>query len=189
MPSFFFSTLRKFSRDTAAIAAVEFALVLPFLLILLIGVAETTSALNHDRKVTQIAGSVSDLVAQAEQISVAEMQDIMLAAERIIEPYDTSRLSVTVASITFDEDGNPEVDWSVDKDGNSPWAEGEDPAIDFPETIAVPGTSVILGSTSYTYVPTFASLLQNLFPRATSINLTDQYFLHPRLTTKVLYPG
>ncbi|WP_417688038.1 TadE/TadG family type IV pilus assembly protein [Roseibium sp.] len=181
--------VRRFVRDTRAIAAVEFALILPFLLILLIGVAETTSALNHSRKVSQIAGSVADLVAQAEQLSAAEAQDIMTASNEILAPYTTATLQVIIASVTFDEDGNPEVDWSIDQDGDTPWARGSEPTIEIPDQVALPGTSIVIGQSFYTYIPMFATLAQNIFPRATAIPMGDVYFLRPRLTNKVLYTG
>ncbi|MEP2724199.1 MAG: TadE/TadG family type IV pilus assembly protein [Roseibium sp.] len=168
-------------------AAVEFALILPFLLLLLIGMAETTSALNQDRKVSQIASSVADLVAQSESISTSEAADIMLAASAIMSPYESSRLSVTIASVTFDDEGNGEVDWSVDQDGGTPWAAGSEPPIDIPETIAKAGTSIVVGQSSYTYIPMFASLAQNLFPSASTIPMGDVYFLRPRLSTSVTF--
>ncbi|MEP3300091.1 MAG: TadE/TadG family type IV pilus assembly protein, partial [Pseudoruegeria sp.] len=105
-------TASQLISDRSAVAAVEFALILPFLLLLLIGMAETTSALNQDRKVSQIASSVADLVAQSESISTSEAADIMLAASAIMSPYESSRLSVTIASVTFDDEGNRAVDWS-----------------------------------------------------------------------------
>lgn len=180
-------TPAKFTADRSGVAAVEFALILPFLLVLLIGMAETTSALNQDRKVSQIASSVADLVAQSESISTSEAADIMLAASAIMSPYESSRLSVTIASVSFDGNGNAEVDWSVDEDGGTPWAAGSEPPIEIPDTVAKAGTSIVVGQSSYTYIPMFADLAQNLFPRAASIPMGDVYFLRPRLSTSVTF--
>jgi Flp pilus assembly protein TadG len=180
---------RKISGDKSGIAAVEFALILPFLLILLIGTAESVGALNHDRKVSQIASSVTDLVAQAESISTGEIADIMRAATEIMLPYSDTPLDVIIASVTFDEDGDPEVDWSRDKSGSTPWAAGSTPPIEFPEAISVPGSSLVVGQSSYSYTPMFSSLLQNIFPRATSIEFGDVYYYKPRLTGTVTLTG
>ncbi len=182
------SLLRHFSAvtsDRQGVAAVEFALILPFLLILLIGMAETVSALNHDRKVSQIASSVTDLVAQAETVSSSDISDIMLAAEEILKPYSATGLEVIVASVTFDDEGDAEVDWSKDNSNGSPWSAGSAPPVEFPDTIAVAGTSLVVGQSTYDYVPMFAALAQNIFPRATSIELSDTYFYKPRLTSTV----
>ncbi|MEP4029773.1 TadE/TadG family type IV pilus assembly protein [Roseibium polysiphoniae] len=180
-------TASQFTADRSGVAAVEFALILPFLLLLLIGMAETTSALNQDRKVSQIASSVADLVAQSESISTSEAADIMLAASAIMSPYESSRLSVTIASVSFDGNGNAEVDWSVDQDGGTPWPTGSEPPIDIPDTVAKAGTSLVVGQSNYTYIPMFASLAQNLFPSAATIPMGDVYFLRPRLSTSVTF--
>lgn len=174
-----------FHRDQSGVAAVEFALLLPFLLILLIGMAETVSALNHDRKVSQAASSVTDLIAQSETLSSGDIDDIMLAAVEIMKPYPETTLDVIVASVLFNEDGDPEVVWSRNKAGGSPWAEDTAPPIEMPSALATPGTSLVVGKASYTYVPTFSTMIQNIFPRATSIDLDDTYFYKPRLTNTV----
>lgn len=181
--------LKRLKSDRRGVAAVEFALLLPFLLILLIGMAETVSALNHDRKVSQVASSVTDLVAQAETLSSSDITDIMRAASEIMKPYSDAPLDVIVASVTFDENGDPEVDWSRNKSGGSPWAAGSAPPIDFPEAISTAGTSLVVGQASYDYVPMFATLLQNIFPRATSMTLSGTYYYRPRLTAKVTLSG
>lgn len=179
------ATKYQLHRDQSGVAAVEFALILPFLLILLIGMAETVGALNHDRKVSQAASSVTDLIAQSETVSKSEVADIMRAAVEIMKPYPETTLDVVVASVKFDEDGDPEVVWSRNKAGGEPWSEGSKPPIEMPASLAIPGTSLVVGKASYTYVPTFSTMIQNIFPRATSIDLDDTYFYKPRLTSTV----
>lgn len=175
----------KLHRDQSGVAAVEFALILPFLLILLIGMAETVGALNHDRKVSQAASSVTDLIAQAETVSKSDVADVMLAAVEIMKPYPDTTLDVIVASVEFDDDGDPKVVWSRNKAGGEPWAEDSKPPIDMPASLSTPGTSLVVGQAFYTYVPTFSTMIQNIFPRATSIDLDDTYFYKPRLTNTV----
>ncbi|ADZ72090.1 hypothetical protein SL003B_3669 [Polymorphum gilvum SL003B-26A1] len=165
----------------------EFALILPFLLVLMIGIAETTTGLNYKRKISQIASSLADLVAQTEKVNSSEMSDIIKATEAIMEPYSTSGLQVIVASIAFDKDGNPQVVWSVDENKGTPWAKGSVPPIAIPDALKLANTYLVVGFSSYTYVPTFASMLQNIFPRAASIDLEDTYFLRPRLSESVSY--
>ncbi|WP_083812187.1 TadE/TadG family type IV pilus assembly protein [Polymorphum gilvum] len=176
-----------FGSDRRGVAAVEFALILPFLLVLMIGIAETTTGLNYKRKISQIASSLADLVAQTEKVNSSEMSDIIKATEAIMEPYSTSGLQVIVASIAFDKDGNPQVVWSVDENKGTPWAKGSVPPIAIPDALKLANTYLVVGFSSYTYVPTFASMLQNIFPRAASIDLEDTYFLRPRLSESVSY--
>ncbi|MEJ8476205.1 TadE/TadG family type IV pilus assembly protein [Roseibium algae] len=181
--------IHRFAVDKTAVAAVEFALILPFLLLLLIGMAETTSALNQDRRVSQVASSVTDLVAQSKSMSSNDMTDIMKAVGAIMAPYNSAALEVIVASVTFDDEGEPKVDWSVNKDGNTPdtWIKGQKPPIDIPETISIAGTSLVFGSASYKFIPKFAGLSDSIFPGAALIQMGDHYFLKPRITATVTF--
>jgi Flp pilus assembly protein TadG len=175
----------RFATDRRGVAAVEFSLILPFLLLLMLGMAETVTALNHDRKVGQVANTVADLVAQAESVSTGDVSDIMLAASEIMQPYPDTNMEVIVASVTFNDDGDPEVDWSRNNAGGTPWAGGSTPPIEFPDTLAVAGTSLVVSQTTYDYAPMFSSLVENMYSGASSISLSDTYYYKPRITTTV----
>ena len=64
--------LQRFVKEERAIAAVEFALILPLMLLMYLGTAEGSRLFIMDRKVAVVAGSIGDLVARMEdEISVA----------------------------------------------------------------------------------------------------------------------
>ena len=52
-------------RDIRGVSAVEFALVLPLMVALYLGLAEASQAIAIDRKVTLTAHALSDLASQA----------------------------------------------------------------------------------------------------------------------------
>ncbi len=164
-------------------------MITPFMIVLLIGMVELTTGLNHDSKVRQIASTMADLVAQAEIISTSEVDDLFKAGDEIIAPYSSTPLDIIVASISFDEDGDPSVDWSYGSATSSPWSNCSAPPITLPSTIQVANTSIVVGRATYTYTPLFASLAQNIFPRAVSMTLGDTFFLRPRLTSTVTLTG
>lgn len=98
----------KFARarkDNKGIAAVEFALILPVMLLLYIGTSEITTALMANRKMTQVARAVSDLIAQEtstdEKITNATLTDIYSSAGTIMAPFSTTTLKITASSIKF----------------------------------------------------------------------------------------
>ncbi len=173
--------------DRRGVAAVEFALILPLLLIVMIGTAETTSALNYKRKISQVAFSVADLVSQSSSLSSGDMSDIMTAARAIMQPFPADGLNVVIASVSFDSRGKATVDWSVNQSGGTPWSKGSAPPVTFPAGTARAGTSVVIGRANSTYTPLFASMAQSIFPRAASIFMEDTYFLLPRLSDKVTF--
>ena len=81
--------------------AVEFALVLPVLLLLLLASAELGRYVLLNQKVDRVAITMSDLVARAETISEAELDDIFNAAVHVAEPFDLSGSGrVVISSVT-----------------------------------------------------------------------------------------
>ncbi|NVK36203.1 MAG: pilus assembly protein [Rhodobacteraceae bacterium] len=176
-------------KDHRGVAAVEFALLAPILIILLIGTAETVTSLNHSRKVDQVTSTVSDLVAQVKSVSSSDLNDIMKVSSYIMYPYSSNGLKIIVASVTFDDKGKPTTDWFKSNSGsNMGWARHAKPPFDIPESLVVPNSSIVVSQTSYTHVPMFASLAQNLFPRAASISMGDVAYMIPRVTNKVQGP-
>lgn len=172
-------------RDRTGVAAVEFALILPLLLILLIGMAETTSALSFKRKLSQTAFSVADLVSQSSSVSSSDITDLMTAADAIMEPFSSDGMTVVIASVTFDAKSKPTVDWSVNQDGGTPWSKGSTPPVTIPAGVTKASTTIIIGRAEAAYTLMFGNMLQNIFPRAANISMSDTYFLLPRLSDSV----
>ena len=57
-------------------AAVEFSLILPIMVVLWIGGVEVTSALSVDRRLNNLASSIGDLVARSKDITHDEVDAI-----------------------------------------------------------------------------------------------------------------
>ncbi|POF34438.1 TadE/TadG family type IV pilus assembly protein [Roseibium marinum] len=181
--------LHGFWRDRSGVSATEFALILPFMLIILIGMTELSGAINADRKVSRIANATTDLVAQSQTLSPAELDDILALGGKILAPYPDDTLDTIISSITFDEDGDPTVDWSYDSDKGTPWPAGSAPPITLPDTVAAPLTSIVLAQSTLVYSPPFSGLLTEAFPRLATYTLQDIFYLRPRLTDKVKCPA
>jgi Flp pilus assembly protein TadG len=104
--------LAKFRNAQDGLAAIEFALFLPVLSILILGLIEVTSALQCRQRVTALASASADLVAQYNTISSSEMTDVFSAVNQIIYPFPTSGSIVVISSIVSDGNGNGKVAWS-----------------------------------------------------------------------------
>src|SRR5271154_1016939 len=103
--------VRKFSADAEAVAATEFAIVVPFMLLLFVGGVELADGMAINVKVSATTHSVADMVTQNTSLSTAQMQNILTGATAIIAPYpvtsgSNSLLSVTVSEISSDSTGN-----------------------------------------------------------------------------------
>jgi Flp pilus assembly protein TadG len=91
---------------------IEFALIFPILLVLFLGTIEFGDALTVNRKLTNAASAVSDLVAQVAEISAPELTDIARAAEEIVKPYASAQMTMVVTSVETDGSGATTVGWS-----------------------------------------------------------------------------
>lgn len=185
--------VRELWIDAKAVAAVEFAIVLPFMLLLYVGGVELSRALAINVKVTATSHSVADMVSQNTQISVARMQTILGASAAIMAPYPTtdsggnSLVTVTVSEVSTDGSGNATVQWSQRYNGAS-FGTGRpvgQPII-LPSSIAGSSTnpgnqnnniSLILGEVAYAYTPNLGYAISG------TVTLHDSYYLFPRCST------
>jgi Flp pilus assembly protein TadG len=89
--------LRRFLRDKRGVSAVEFAMLLPLMVTLYIGGVEVSQAIAVDRKVTLVARTLGDLVAQSTTVNAADMTNILNAASSVVQPYSSSLIQITVS--------------------------------------------------------------------------------------------
>lgn len=102
---------RSFRSDRANVA-VEFALALPVLLLMLLASAELGRFVLLHQKIDRVAVTISDLVARAETISESDLDDIFNAAGQVAEPFDlTGRGRVVVSSVINDDGNGATVAW------------------------------------------------------------------------------
>ncbi len=176
--------LQSLSRDRRGIAAVEFALILPIMVILLIGMVEINAALTLDRKLSQAASSISDLVAQESKLTNANLADVMEIAESIFSPYPTDGVAIVVAGVLMEEDNQPKVQWSEGLH-TAKWVNGATPPIPLPaELIKTKDTFLVVAHATYTYQPTFVALFKDIFS-TNQIELEDTYYLRPRISAQI----
>jgi Flp pilus assembly protein TadG len=137
--------------DRRGIATVEFALVLPVMLLLYFGCIELATAISIQRMVTLTASTVANIVTQYPSISASQtMPDILNAASSVLTPYPVANATVRVSLITVDAGGNASIAWS--KALNGPALTAGLP-MTLPAALDVPNTSIVYGETSYAYTP------------------------------------
>ena len=97
------SSAGKFRADNKALAATEFAVIVPVMLVMFFGTVELSSAVAVDRKVTLIARTLSDLTSQSSgTLTDANLQNTFTASMSIITPYDNTLVNGTIAQIYID---------------------------------------------------------------------------------------
>ncbi len=118
--------LRALWSNRSGIAATEFALLIPVLVILFFGTIELSDAFAANRRVAMAVNTVADLTAQSEDLTPNDIDALIDAAIAILEPEDVTLVSVNITSVILDVDDDPIVHWSIDHDGNEPYAPDDD---------------------------------------------------------------
>jgi len=173
--------LRRFGRDTRGLAAVEFALTAPILILLYCGLAELTMAMMAERQAAHSASVVGDLVAQEAQVSGTEMTDIFSVGVAILKPFPAATLQLRVSSVKADANGVPRVVWSQGH-GMGSLAANSTPG-GFPPNLLAAGDSVIKADVAYT----FTSPIQQVLP--SPITYSESFYLKPRRSPEVTWSG
>lgn len=163
--------IRQLTADRCGLAAIEFAMLLPLMVTLFLGVVEVSQGIATDRKVTITARTVADLVAQAATINNADMTNVLNAAAAVMSPYPVANLKVVVSSVSIDANGKATVDWSDTLNGT---AHAPGSTVTVPDALKLPKTTLIWGEAEYLYTPSVGYVLTG------SLTLKDQIYMRPR---------
>jgi len=174
--SYLLHRARRLAGDQRGVSAVEFALLLPLMITLYLGVVEISQGVSIDRKVTLTTRTIADLASQVSSINNADMTNILNATASVIAPYDTTKLKVTVTAVTIDANSKATVAWSDTLNGTKR-AVGS--TVTLPPALNVANTTLIWSEVSYYYKPAIGYVITG------ALDLSDQIYMRPRLSTTV----
>ena len=170
--------LRRLGRDEQGVAAVEFALILPVLILLYFGTIETASLFTADRRVANVAGTIGDLVSRAKKtLTEDEINDYFQAASAIMQPLPTGPLRQTVSLHAIDSDGVATVVWSIPFNGGIERADDSEYPLPAEEKINEVGREeglLVASEVIYSYRPLFGIVYPN------ALSLSHEEFFLPR---------
>jgi len=166
---------KRFCRANDAVAAVEFALIMPLLLLMYIGAVEASRALSYDRRLTSAAATLGDLVAQTKgDLTHAELNDLFKAATITVTPQSATLLRQVVSNVFVDGSGKGTVIWSEGYNGGTPYPKDADFTLPKAFTDIASGTWVIVSEASMMYQPITSFVYKSGIP------LSKEYFYAPR---------
>jgi len=146
-----------FWRNQTGVAAVEFALILPSLLLLYVGTVEIGQGLTAARKLNNAAVVTADLMAQSESLSTDDMNDIFAAAQATLAPYDTGSLKIQACVIAI-TGATQKVKWCSAKNDLAP-AKGATPPAPVPSALLESGVDMVVVRTRYHLDTPFSSAM------------------------------
>ena len=106
--------LRRLWRDVGGVAAIEFALLLPMLLGLLIGCLEVTFKIWSSQKAEKLAVTLSDVIAQSTNVTSGDLAKLTGAVDRIMDPFPfgADKGKVIISSVYWEQgDDAAKVNW------------------------------------------------------------------------------
>lgn len=164
--------------DKRGVAATEFAVIVPIMLVMFFGTVEFSSGVAVDRKVTLMARTLSDLTSQSTTVGDSDMTNFFAASNGIMTPYSTAPVNSTITELYVDPNTlQARVQWSK---GSAPRAVRS--TVTIPTALAVGNTYLIFSEVSYLYVPTVGYVMARA-----GVNLSDTAYTRPRQSTCVFY--
>jgi Flp pilus assembly protein TadG len=208
------SSWRRFAqtarRDQRGIAAVEFALVLPFMLTLYLGIVELSKGYMASQRMTLVARALADLTAQQQQLQAGGttnitdsiMSNIFGASSAIMAPYSTTKLTMTVSQVLLSNksDGTccqAKTDWTIANNGGTArpcqlLTPGNAAPVSlttiptgFTASPATPGP-IVVADVTYQYIPGFSFEIWK-WKVSKTFNMAQTQYMRPRGTNSLVY--
>lgn len=182
-------------RDRRGVAAIEFAMIVPIMLVLFFGTVEFSSGVAVDRKVTLIARTLSDLTSQSvATVTDSYLQNVFTASISIMYPYGAVPTNATLSEIYVSSTNVATIQWSrsaIIQSASSTQATLTTSARHYndnvtslvPTQLLVPKTYLILSEVNYLFTPTIS---YGLMPQA-GVTLQDVAYTRPRQVTCLSY--
>jgi Flp pilus assembly protein TadG len=180
--------LRRFAASTRGIAAVEFAMIVPVLLILLLATFDAARAISAYMKVRAATFTLATITNQyttsTNGISTTDMPTITGASAAVLSPFSSTSVVAKITQIKASSATSARVSWSYAMNGtaytaNSTWT--------LPTQFKTSNACnsypcyFIYSEISFSYTPTFGSFITG------AIALTDNLYVTPRASVCIQY--
>jgi Flp pilus assembly protein TadG len=174
-----FSRFRRFGAEKRGVAALEFAIIAPLLMVpLLLGSVDLIDVMGANKRAQNVAASMADIIARDTEVSDAEINGIWDALEILMYPNDPANMEMRVTSVSIVNATTAQVVWSEGHGGMSGRQPGSN-VTGLDSRMMVPGTSIIMAETIYKHEAPLGFLFQN------QISMTHTAYRRSRLVDPI----
>ncbi|TPN89525.1 pilus assembly protein [Mesorhizobium sp. CU2] len=186
---------RRFGHDRRGVAAIEFAFIVPVLLVMYFITMEASQAIETSKKVSRIGSMVADLVTQQQTVVKANLEAMMKIGSTTLLPYNRSTPKIIITAIQITDETAPRVlvAWSRKLVGSTysvDAAAGTTTTV--PSTLNIRNTFLIRVESDLAYTPVIAWDGQSnqqkalgLLSTFSNISMSETYYLRPRRSTTI----
>lgn len=182
------ATAGRFRRDRRGIAAIEFAFIVPVLLIMYFITMEASQAIETSKKVSRIGSMVADLVTQQQTVMKADLDAMMKIGTSTLQPYNRSLPTIIITGIQITDEASPRVQvaWSRKLVGTTYSVDAaKDTITTVPSTLSIRNTFLVRVESDLGYKPIITWSANNsqtlgLTSAFNNISMSETYYLRPR---------
>lgn len=188
--------------DSSGIAATEFAVIVPVMLVMFFGTVEFSSGVAVNRKVTLISRTLSDLTSQAATttpgvwwapVTDTYLQNVFTASIAILTPYVANPgTTMQLSEIYVDTSGVAKISWSKAATigagasqatlATSTRTAGDIVTSLVPSALLVHQTYLIFSEVNYVYIPVGIGYIMKA-----NVTMKDVSYSRPRQVTCLVY--
>ncbi|EKF19464.1 TadE/TadG family type IV pilus assembly protein [Nitratireductor pacificus] len=194
----FLTKMRRFASDRRGVAALEFIFVAPLLFGLYFLTLEFAQAIDTNKKVSRVASTVGDLIAQQPSITPGEVDAIMKIGGALLTPYKRSPPKIIVTAVEITDEPTPQVRvvWSRKlQDGKTSEALKPGSSAEVPEKLKTRGSFYIWATADLGYKPIITwsesgkkTLGLTAMVGLDNMEMSERYYLRPRMSRTIPCP-
>jgi Flp pilus assembly protein TadG len=179
---------KKYWRDSRGAAAIEMAMIFPFMIFLYFGMADLTGLVSLNRKITYSADVIGDLVTRnSDAILKSEITDFYNATDLIMMPTPTANVRVELFGYrNTGTSASPVIaqTWATNNGKGSSC--GNAPPTGTMATLMTSGNDLILARVCTTYTPYVANFMGQSILGASTFKVTKMITRRPRGSLKLM---
>ena len=171
-------TTARLRREDDGSAAIEFAFIAPVMILMYFGLAEIASAISVDRKISHGTNVAGDLITQDAEMDLAEIEEALSAAIRVMTVNDGGKVTVEMRSYTMDSDDKIRSEGIVQLNKGANTLPAFDPST-LDDKLLSDKSGIVVTRVAYTYTPLKLKFFDS------DIMLKETFMLKPRRSDSV----
>ena len=175
--------LRRFAQDRGGVAAIEFAMIVPILLMVYLGAFNLSIGFDLDRRTARAASTVADLLTQRDQTDKATLDSMKKVTESILAPFTVTNYTLKMTGIKVTAAGVGVVAWSRDQAGGKPYSKGD--IVTIPSDLSTINSFLVRSELVVPYQLSLFTPMPSSASALSTINLSKTYYFRQRIGDEI----